>query len=409
MTEQSKAITTYDNYLKIKEYGQSPEVLNTFVQLLGRTAPHYIQSALIAVQANELLMDCTPRSIFSSALRAATLRLSCDPALGHAWLVPYKNNNKGGIYEAQFQAGWKGVQHLAIRTGKYRYINVSPVFEGEEVIEDRITGSLKIEGGVTSPKREKGLIASFALLSGLQKSIYMTNEEMDAHGKKYSKGYNKVGGIWTTNKPAAYHKTILLKLLRTYGYLDPSDAAILEDEQGEVSDLELPDEADVTIVDHKQIPVEEVNNLLGFDDDPEPEPVQLMPRVTTETVEEKTKINGDKLSRPMPPEVLKDALQRKAAKSKPANEKQINLARVLLLEHFADREDERHQAQEYLTGHKSFKDIEPEMVSAILDWMKPTPNIDGSGSYELNKDAKLELTMVARQFMADLGQQKLEI
>jgi recombinational DNA repair protein RecT len=213
------------------------------------------------------------------------LRLSCDPALGHAWLVPYKNNNKGGIYEAQFQAGWKGVQHLAIRTGKYRYINVSPVFEGEEVIEDRITGSLKIEGGVTSPKREKGLIASFALLSGLQKSIYMTNEEMDAHGKKYSKGYNKVGGIWTTNKPAAYHKTILLKLLRTYGYLDPSDAAILDDEQGEVSDLELPDEADVTIVDHKPIPVEEANNLLGFDDDPEPEPAQLMPRVTTEPIE----------------------------------------------------------------------------------------------------------------------------
>lgn len=290
MTEQSKAITTYDNYLKIKTYGQSPEVLNTFVQLLGRTAPHYIQSALIAVQANELLMECTPRSIFSSALRAATLRLSCDPALGHAWLVPYKNNNKGGIYEAQFQAGWKGVQHLAIRTGKYRYINVSPVFEGEEVIEDRITGSLKIEGGVTSPKREKGLIASFALLSGLQKSIYMTNEEMDAHGKKYSKGYNKVGGIWTTNKPAAYHKTILLKLLRTYGYLDPSDAAILEDEQGEVSDLELPDEADVTIVDHKPIPVEEVNNLLGFDDDPEPEPVQLMPRVAPEPAAEKLPI-----------------------------------------------------------------------------------------------------------------------
>lgn len=267
MTEQSTAVTKYDNYLKIKEYGQSPEVLNTFVQLLGRTTPHYIQSALIAVQANELLMDCTPRSIFSSALRAATLRLSCDPALGHAWLVPYKNNNKGGIYEAQFQAGWKGVQHLAIRTGKYRYINVSPVFEGEDVVEDRITGSLKIEGGVTSPKREKGLIASFALLSGLQKSIYMTNEEMDAHGKKYSKGYNKVGGIWTTNKPAAYHKTILLKLLRTYGYLNPSDAAILEDEQAEVSDLELPDESEITIVERKPVTTTEANKALGFGDD----------------------------------------------------------------------------------------------------------------------------------------------
>lgn len=131
--------------------------------------------------------------------------------------------------------------------------------------------------------------------------------------------------------------------------------------------------------------------------------------VETQPVNETPKPNGGKYARPMPPETLKEALQKKAASAKPASEKQTNLVRVLLMEHFADREDERHQAQEYLTGHKSFKDIEPEMVSAILDWMKPTPNIDGSGSYELNKDAKLELTMVARQFMADLGQQTLAI
>lgn len=407
MTEQT-AIAKYENYNRIKAYGQSPEVMNTFVQLLGKTAPHYIQSALIAVQANELLMQCTPRSIFSSALRAATLRLSCDPAIGHAWLVPYKNNAKGGIFEAQFQAGWRGVQHMALRTGKYRYINVSPVFEGEEVIEDRITGGLKIEGGVTSPKREKGLIASFALHSGLQKSIYMTNEEMDAHGRKYSKGYNKAGGIWTTNKPAAYHKTILLKLLRTYGYLDPSEAAILDEEQGEVADLELPGETDVTIVEQEPIPAEEVNRLLGFDDDPEPEqePAQLMPRVAPQP--EQTN-NKNKYARPMSPETLKEALQKKAASAKPASEKQVNLVRALLLEHFAGRDDERYQAQEYLTGHKHFSDIEPEMISAILDWMKPVKSTDGSGAYVLDKDAKTELTMVARQFMADLGQQQLAI
>ena len=105
---------------------------------------------------------------------------------------------------------------------------------------------------------------------------------------------------------------------------------------------------------------------------------------------------------------LKEALQIKSAKAKPATEKQINLTRVLLQEHFADREDERHQAQEYLTGHKSFKDIEPEMISAMLDWMKPEKATDGSGAYVLGKDAKIELTMVARKFMEDLGQQTIE-
>jgi len=286
-------LVPYKNYQEIVSYGRSQEVMETFSRLVGRNAPHYIQSAIIAVQANDRLMQCTPRSIFSSALRAATLRLSCDPALGHAWLVPYKNKN--GSLEAQFQAGWKGVQHMALRTGKYRYINVSPVFEGEDVVEDRITGGLKIEGGVASPKKEKGLIASFALLSGYQKSIYMTHEELENHGKQYSKSYGRSDSIWTTNKSAAYHKTILLKLLRTYGYLEPSDAAILEDEQGEAIDLELPSESEVTIVEHTPIPANKVNKLLGFegDDEPdvEPENVSL---TDTMTIESACKVENSK-------------------------------------------------------------------------------------------------------------------
>ena len=263
-------LVPYQSYQEIVNYGRSPEVMQSFARLLGRDAPHYVQSAIMAVQANDRLLQCTPRSIFQSALRAATLRLSCDPALGHAWLVPYKNKN-GGL-EAQFQAGWKGVQHMALRTGKYRYINVAPIFDGEEVIEDRITGSLSIEGERKYPKKEVGLIASFALLSGYAKSIFMTFDEMEAHGKKYSKSYNRPDSVWTTNKAAAYHKTILLKLLRTYGYLNPSDAAILEDDQVEVSDLELPDESDVTIIESKPITTKEANRILGMDDDDEPEP-----------------------------------------------------------------------------------------------------------------------------------------
>jgi len=133
------------------------------------------------------------------------------------------------------------------------------------------------------------------------------------------------------------------------------------------------------------------------------------PESEPEVVVEQAKSNGNKWARPMSPEVLKEALQIKSAKANPATDKQINLTRVLLLEHFADREDERHQAQEYLTGHKSFKDIEPTMISAILDWLKPEKATDGSGAYVLGKDAKVELTMVARKFMEDLGQQALAI
>ena len=412
MTE-SKALTTYNNYLKIKAYGQSPEVTNSFVQLLGKSAPHYIQSALIAVQTNETLMECTPRSIFRSALRAATLGLSCDPSLGHAYIVPYKNKDTGEK-EAQFQPGWHGVQHMALRTGKYEYINVSPVYEGEQVTEDRITGELKIEGSPSGSKNTIGLIASFKLLSGYKKSIYMSNEELEDHGRKYSKMYSRSDSIWKTNKKIAYHKTILLKLLRTYGYIDPMDAAVLdevENEEADTTSLDLPSEDAVTIIDSKPLSTKEANKLLGFeedDDEPEVEQAPVM-EVEIDVATEAPKPVTNKYARPMDPEVLRDALHAKAAKARPANEKQTNLVRVLLIEHFADREDERRQAQEFLTGHKHFSEIEPEMISALLDWMKPEKNPDGSGSYVLNKDAKLELTMVARKFMEDKGQQTFDI
>lgn len=114
-----------------------------------------------------------------------------------------------------------------------------------------------------------------------------------------------------------------------------------------------------------------------------------------------------KYQRPMQPEVLREALKVKAAKARPATEKQRNLLRVLLVEHFANKDDERYMVQEYLTGHKHFAEIEPEMVNAMLDWLKPDLNPDGSGSYVIDDDAKLELTLVVRQFMEDLGQEKL--
>jgi len=416
-------IAPYKNYQKIVSYGRSPEVMQSFSLLLGRDAPFYVQSAILAVRANDQLLQCTPRSIFSAALRAATLRLSCDPSIGHAWLVPYKNK---GIYEAQFQVGWKGLQHMALRTGKYRYINVAPVYEGEEIVEDRIPGNLMIQGTVKSPKKDKGLLASFALLYGLQKSIYMTNEELEAHGKKYSKAYGKDGSIWTYNTPAAYVKTILLKLLRTYGYIDPSDAAILDDEQLVVSDLELPDEREVTIIDQGPTTAAEASKVLGFDDDePAPGPVEgdaaepdgeptrneteliSEPETVVEDKPEATK-GGKKWSRPFTPESLKEALWVKARKiSNPANEAQTKLFTALWMEYFGKRDDERRLVQEYLTGKKSLKEIDGRMLAAMLDWLKPEKSPDGSGMYVISKLALQELAAVVKFVTEANGQQAL--
>lgn len=413
MSELAVSNPQMKQYQSIISYGRSPEVMEAFTRLLGPDAPHYVQSAILAVQDNQALQNCTPRSIFSAALRAATLRLSCDPALGHAFIIPYKE-------KASFQPGWKGIQHMALRTGKYRYINVAPIYEGEELVEDRITGEMRLEGGASNPQTQKGLIASFALLTGFKKAIYMSNEELEEHGKRYSKSYSRSDSLWKTNKPAMFHKTILLKLLRTHGYINPMEAAVLsEDDDDQIADMELPAEDGVTIVPPPSLPgsIAENNRLLGSDyEDDGPAVIDVEDSAPDEPEfpddgeskpAEKPKKNGDRFARPMPPEVLKEALQIKVANAKPANEKQIGLAKTLLFEYFAGHDDERRQAQEYLTGKRSSKDISPEMYTAILDWMKPEKSPDGSGAYIMDDLARRELSTVANKFMADLGQVSL--
>ena len=255
----------YENYKKIMAYGRSPEVVKAFKEVLGAEAPMYIQSAITAVQSNPALHVCSPRSIYSAALRAATLRLSCDPAIGHAYIVPRRNHGK---WEAQFQAGWRGIQHMALRTGQYQYINVSKVYDGEEIQEDRITGELSITGQPKIPKKDIGLIASFGLVNGYRKSIYMSYEELEAHGRRYSKSYGKPDSIWTTNKEFAYHKTIILKLLRTYGMLSPHDISILESEEDDgMGEFELPDDSTIVLEASQPKNIAEINKSLGYEDD----------------------------------------------------------------------------------------------------------------------------------------------
>lgn len=306
MTDNSKSLTIPEKkYAAISSYGRSEEVMSVFAQMLGHQAPYYIQSALLAVKSNPALIECTPKSIFSAALRAATLQLSCDPALGHAWMVPYRNN-RTGVSEASFQPGWKGIQHLALRSGKYRYINVSPIYEGEDVEEDRITGELRLVGNFIS-KKEIGYIASFKLLNGFGKSIYMTVEELEEHGKRYSKGYNRSDSIWQTNKKAAYHKTIILRLLRTHGYLEPRVQAFLEadetDGSGELEEVALPEQSDVTVIEEqKPKTLAEARSALGFDapdddivdaefEEAEPKPL-VLPLLTIEDACKATMADG---------------------------------------------------------------------------------------------------------------------
>lgn len=225
--------------LTVREFFTQPQVFSRFEEIMGnREAAGYIAQVGIAVANSKKLQECSHQSIFISAMRAATLRLSVDPSTGEAHLVPYKG-------KATLIVGYKGLMQMALRTQKYRYINTGKIYEGETVEEDRITGFLKITGSVTSIN-VIGWIAAFELVKGYGKAIYMTVEEIHAHAKKYSPSYGFSDSAWKTDPESMERKTVLRRLLTQWGYFDPSDKQLLEetDEQPIEAEFEpVPEDA----------------------------------------------------------------------------------------------------------------------------------------------------------------------
>lgn len=275
-TQLVKTNGSKDRYLQIKQYARSDDMLARFEEVLGsrREASAYISSVLLAVANNQALMNCSPASIMTSAMRAATLRISCDPSLGHAYIIPFKD-------KATFVIGYKGLHFMAIRTGKYRYINVATIVEGQEVEEDQLRGVHTIIGKKVPGAKPKGYMLYFELYTGYSKTFYMTVDEILAHAQKYSKSWNRSDSAWKTHLPDMCKKTVMRLGLSKWGYLDPTDQMILSglDENG-ADDGESIDAASVEYVDDAE-PMSAAQAMADLYGDPEPEPEPAVEQMRT--------------------------------------------------------------------------------------------------------------------------------
>ena len=221
----------------LKTLLNNPAIKSRFESVLGKNAGAFIAAVLNTAVSNPDIMLCEPLSVINSALQAAVLGLSISPALGQAAIVPF--NSKTGK-KAQFQPMKNGYIQLALRTNQYRYIHVGKIYEGETWTEDRFTGKMVFKGGRTGDGII-GLVAYFQLLNGYEKYLVMSIDELLAHGKRYSKSYDRKndcfypGSFWADNPMKAYEKTIIKLLIKSYGILsDRMEQALeIENETGE--------------------------------------------------------------------------------------------------------------------------------------------------------------------------------
>lgn len=236
---------------QLKSMLSNESVKLRFKEILGQKAPGFISSILSVTNSNTLLQKAEPQSIMNAAVIAATLDLPINGSLGFAYIVPYKD-------QAQFQIGYKGLVQLAMRSGQYKTINVAEVYEGEIKSENRFTGEYEF-GDKTSDK-VVGYMAYFRLTNGFEKYMYMTREEAERHGKKYSQTFKRGIGLWATDFDAMAKKTVLKMLLSKFGILSIEMQRGIQFDQSIVhGDINNIEEATAEYVDNEPAQIEPAN------------------------------------------------------------------------------------------------------------------------------------------------------
>lgn len=226
-------------------------------QRIGKKAGAFTTTLLDVIGATPALQACDPALVAMEALKAAALDLPINKNLGFAYVIPYKEK---GVSKPRFQMGYKGYLQLAIRTGQYKHLNAGMVYEGEEMIEDRIKGTLVIEGKRTSDK-VIGYFSYMCLINGFEKAICWSVEQVKAHAKKFSKSFSSYSSPWKSDFDAMAQKTMLLRLVKYMPMSIEMSQALINDSADNKRMQEPPEETEIIDIGLSQDADEPVGNI----------------------------------------------------------------------------------------------------------------------------------------------------
>ena len=227
----------------LKSVVNAPSVQAQFKNALGDHKDAFVASLIDLYTGDKQLQKCKPALVIAEALRAATLKLPLNKALGFAYIIVFNNSQKNekGEWEKvptpTFVPGYKGYIQLAMRTGQYRTINADYVYEGEVRKVSKLTGEIAFDGEKKSDKIV-GYFCYFELLNGFNKTLYVSIEDMADYALRYSPSFRgkdkptkaslikdaQSGKIstevgWKGNFNDMALKTVIRRLLSKYGYL----------------------------------------------------------------------------------------------------------------------------------------------------------------------------------------------
>lgn len=211
-TESTKESAKLKKSMSIDELikAMEPQIKKALPSVI--TPERFTRMALSALNTTPKLKECTQISFLAALMNAAQLGLEPNTPLGEAYLIPYNNR---GVCECQFQIGYKGLLNLAYRNQDMQIVSAQEVYENDYFeyefgLNPKLIHrpALKDRGGV------KAFYGLFKLSNGGFGFEVMSKEDMDAHAKEYSKGFDSSFSPWKTNYISMAKKTIIKKALK---------------------------------------------------------------------------------------------------------------------------------------------------------------------------------------------------
>jgi len=228
-----------NNQLAVKGFFQREDVKLKFNELMGTRSTQFLTSLMSVVNNNTYLKKAKPESIYMAAMMAGALDLPINQSLGFAYIIPYGD-------AAQFQIGYKGLIQLCLRSGQFKTISACPVYEGQLIAENPLTGFI-FDWSKKESDTIIGYAGYFSLINGFEKTTYSSVANIEKHGKRFSKTYNSSHGVWKTDFDAMAMKTVLKGLLSKYAPMSIDMQRAVIADQSVIKDV---DTMDVEYVDN---------------------------------------------------------------------------------------------------------------------------------------------------------------
>ena len=175
-----------------------------------KQAMKFLSSVIADVQKAPKLMECDGNTLITSYITMAQLGFMPSDVSGEAYVLPYKDKNRGMI--AQFQLGYKGIVTLLYKAG------VSSIFSDivrEEDVIEIVRGKIKhIIDPRKSIKQRGSAIGAYVIfsLNGEEIGKYMHKDDILEIGKRFSKSWDTNFTPWKENNDPQlwqWKKTVL--------------------------------------------------------------------------------------------------------------------------------------------------------------------------------------------------------